>query len=70
MTYERKAAKNRGLCKNCAGNLKIRIPDVPTYKKKCKEITNLTVLILNNNFEQTVRENGHTDRVSLIIRSR
>jgi len=46
MTYERKAAKNQGTVQKLCWKSEIQIPDVPTYMRKCKEITNLTVLII------------------------
>jgi len=63
ITYERKAAKNQGTVQKLCWKPEKQTSDVPTYMK---EITNLTILIINNNFEYTVSENGHTDRVRLI----
>jgi hypothetical protein len=51
VAYERKGAKNLGTLQKLCWKPEIQIPDVPNYMKKCAEIINLTVLIMNNKFE-------------------
>jgi len=47
----KKTAQNQDTAQKFCWKRETQISDVPTYMKKCEEITNLTVLIINNNFD-------------------